>query len=212
MKSTDEIMHAYDVVASAYADAMFHELDGKPFDRKLLDWLAERASPLGEICDMGCGPGQVAAYLRTHGAQVSGVDLSARMVQVAQTLSPGVAFAQGDMRALDIANDRLGGIAAFYSIIHMPRADVVKAFGEFRRTLKPGGVALITCHLGDGDIGADDFLVKGVRFDGHLYQRAQIRDWLEAAGLRVTEAIERDPYPEVEHPSRRLYIFAERGL
>jgi SAM-dependent methyltransferase len=210
LKTTDGIQQSYDAVADAYAAAMYRELDGKPLDRELLDWLVERAAPLGPICDLGCGPGQIAAYLNAHGAAVCGVDLSAGMVRVARTLLPGVSFEQGDLRALDAPEASYGGIAAFYSIIHIPREDVPVAFAEFRRVLKPGGVALISCHLGDGDIGADDFLVKGVRFDGHLYQRAQIRDWLEQAGLRVTEAIERDPYPGVEHASRRLYVYAQK--
>lgn len=31
---------------------------------------------------------------------------------------------------------------------------------------------------------------------------------LDAAGFRVIERIEREPYPEAEHPSRRCYLLA----
>jgi hypothetical protein len=35
--------------------------------------------------------------------------------------------------------------------------------------------------------------------------------YLRSAGFDVREVIERDPYPEVEHPSRRAYIFARKA-
>ena len=57
-----DVQSGYDAVASAYADRFRDELGDKPFDTRMLDWLAERAGGVGPICDMGCGPGQVAAY------------------------------------------------------------------------------------------------------------------------------------------------------
>jgi hypothetical protein len=35
--------------------------------------------------------------------------------------------------------------------------------------------------------------------------------YLTAAGFEIEEIIEREPYPDVEHPSRRCYIFARRA-
>ena len=34
--------------------------------------------------------------------------------------------------------------------------------------------------------------------------------YLTTAGFEVEETIERDPYPDVEHQSRRAYIFARK--
>ena len=44
------------------------------------------------------------------------------------------------MLALEIADETFAGIAAFYSIIHIPRTDVVRALTELRRVLKPCGL------------------------------------------------------------------------
>lgn len=93
-----DVQAGYDAVASAYAERFRDELDAKPFDTKMLDWLAERAGPVGPICDMGCGPGQVAAYLHARGCDTCGVDLSAQMVRQAERANPGVPFERGDMR------------------------------------------------------------------------------------------------------------------
>ncbi|MGA2588568.1 MAG: hypothetical protein ABSH32_01510 [Bryobacteraceae bacterium] len=43
-----------------------------------------------------------------------------------------------------------------------------------------------------------------------LFPPSEIRRYLEEAGLAIEEVIERDPYPEVEHQSRRAYIFARK--
>ena len=51
----DELQSSYDRVATDYAEHFRDEMLNKPFDRKMLDWLAERACHLGTICDMGCG-------------------------------------------------------------------------------------------------------------------------------------------------------------
>ena len=81
----EDLQSSYDRVAEDYAEHFLDELERKPFDRKMLDWLAEKVGELGIICDMGCGPGQVARYLYEHGAKVCGVDLSAGMIERARS-------------------------------------------------------------------------------------------------------------------------------
>ena len=81
-------------------------------------------------CDMGCGPGHVARYLSEQGLEMVGVDLSPAMVERARRLTPQVEFRQGDMLALDVPDESWAGIAAFYSIIHIPRSDLPQALGE----------------------------------------------------------------------------------
>jgi hypothetical protein len=49
-----------------------------------------------------------------------------------------------------------------------------------------------------------------VDLDFCFFEREEMRRWLTEAGFTVTEAIERDPYPEVEVPTRRAYLFARK--
>jgi len=94
---TAKLQADYDPVAEEYAEKFFHELQHKPFDRELLDRFATRVQGLGPVCDLGCGPGQIARYLHERGVDAFGVDLSPAMVEVAQRLNPGIHFEQGDM-------------------------------------------------------------------------------------------------------------------
>ena len=134
-----KLLSSYDALAREYTDRFFHELGDKPTDRRLLDRLIEHVDGLGPICDLGCGPGQVARYLKDHGAEVFGLDLSPGMTIVAHTLNPDIRFRQGNMMDLEDGECSWGGIAAFYSIIHIPRARVVEALVELKRVLRPGG-------------------------------------------------------------------------
>src|SRR5581483_9633532 len=118
----------------------FGELADKPLDRALLDRFAERVRGAGLACDLGCGPGQVARYLHERGAAVIGIDLAPGMVAEARRLNPGITFEVGSMLALDVPDGAWAGIAAFYSIIHIPREDRPRALRELRRVLQPGGV------------------------------------------------------------------------
>jgi SAM-dependent methyltransferase len=144
MKNTiQNTQTGYDTVASEYADKFKDEMDDKPADRSYLDRLAKEVGALGPICDMGCGPGQIARYLHRQGVQTLGVDLSPKMVEEAGRLNPEIHFHQGNMLALPDAENSWGGIAAFYSIIHIPHEQIVDALLELKRVLRPGGVLLV---------------------------------------------------------------------
>ena len=199
---------SYDHVADEYVRRIFDELKHKPFDRQMLDRFAMSVREIGPACDMGCGPGHVARYLHEHGVQVCGVDLSQVMVDRARQLTPGVEFRQGDMTALDAPDAAWAGIAAFYSIIHIPHGDMIQALGELRRVLRPNGLLLLAFHIGDETIHLDEWWGQTVSVDFFFFRPAEVADYLCAAGFEFEEIIEREPYPDVEHQSRRAYIFA----
>ncbi|MGA9773469.1 MAG: class I SAM-dependent methyltransferase [Blastocatellia bacterium] len=205
-QSLRELEDGYNRVAKEYVERIFNELEGKPLDRQLLDRFA--TSVTGPVCDLGCGPGQIAKYLRERGVDVCGIDLSSEMVEQARLLNPGIEFAQGNMLSLDLADESLGGITAFYSIIHIPRAEVVQALGEMKRVLRPDGLLLLSFHIGDEILHVEDFWGERVSLDFIFFRPAEMEGYLKSAGFRVEETIERPPYKDVEHQSHRAYIFA----
>jgi SAM-dependent methyltransferase len=211
-ENQSELQGSYDRVAGEYAEQFCDEMDKKPFDRLMLEWLAEKVKGAGRICDMGCGPGQIARYLHSLGVDACGVDLSEEMVRQAKRLNPEIPFRQGDMLTLTgVEDEAYGGIAAFYSIIHVPRSSVVDALRELKRVLRRGGVLLVTFHLGQETVHKDEWWGEEVSVDFHFYESAELKAHLTAAGFEVEEVIERDPYPpDVEFQSRRAYLFAKK--
>jgi 2-polyprenyl-3-methyl-5-hydroxy-6-metoxy-1,4-benzoquinol methylase len=200
---------SYDAIAGEYAKRIYGELEQKPFDRQLLDEFADRVRQLGPVCDLGCGPGHVARYLRDRGVNAFGLDLSAGMLAEAKRLNAGFEFVRGDMLALGIRPGSLAGIAAFYSIIHFDRDRVPAVLAGLHRALRPGGHLLLSFHLGTDMIHATDFHGHAVDLRVMLFTLAEMTGYIEAAGFSIRQALEREPYPEIEYQSRRGYILAE---
>jgi SAM-dependent methyltransferase len=205
-----DVQASYNRIADEYVARIFKELEHKPLDRQLLDRFAGEVQAVGLACDLGCGPGHVARYLHERGVRVIGVDLSPVMVESARKLNPGIDFTQGDMRSLEIEDGALAGVAAFYSIIHIPRTEVVAALVEMKRVLRPGGLLLLAFHIGDEVLHLDELWGRPVSVDFIFFRPEEMTAFLGAAGFQVVEVVEREPYPGVEHQSRRAYIFAEK--
>jgi SAM-dependent methyltransferase len=208
---TRSIRESYDRLADEYARRLFNELQQKPLDRELLNRFAAAVAGRGDVCDIGCGPGHVARYLRDAGATVFGVDLSPQMLQQARKLNPDISFREGSMLALDLQEGSLAGIAAFYAIVNIPHKFLPIVFREMARVLQSEGLLLLAFHVGDEIIHENELWDQPISMDFFLFQTSAIRHYLEDAGLVIEEIIEREPYgPEVEYQSRRAYIFARK--
>ncbi|NJC82023.1 class I SAM-dependent methyltransferase [Planosporangium mesophilum] len=207
---------SYDAVAERYAVEIAGELADKPLDRALLDCLVELSGNTGKIADVGCGPGHVAAYLAGRGAEVVGIDLSPGMVEVARRRNPGLRFEVGSLTALPVPDATWAGAVCAYSIIHVPSGRRPVAYAELARAIAPGGWLLISFHLSDADRSAgetahlDDWWGTEVDLDFHFLDQDEVADGLTEAGFDVRSRTVRDPWPGVEHASRRAYLLASR--
>jgi SAM-dependent methyltransferase len=180
---------AYDGVATLYAELFSDILDKLPLERALLTAFAGLAD--GPVADVGCGPGHLTAHLAELGLDVFGVDLSSEMIALARQAHPGLRFDEGSMTALDIADGTLGGILAFYSVIHMPPRDLPVVFEEFERVLKPGGHLLLG-FLAGADPQPQEYDHKVVL--AYRWSPDSLADLLRQAGLVEVARLRREPY------------------
>jgi SAM-dependent methyltransferase len=203
------IVPSYDAIADEYAEQYFNELDGKPFDREILDRFAASVKGRGRVCDLGCGPGQIARYLAARNVDAFGIDASAAMIATARRLNPKLDFQQGNFFALDLADGALAGIAAFYSLIHCARAEMGRAVTELACVLQTGGRLLMTVHQGAGEVTREEAYGKRTAFVATLFSEDEVRGALTSAGLRVDELTQRPPY-DFEYQSTRIYALATK--
>jgi SAM-dependent methyltransferase len=199
---------SYDELAATYTERIFSELAGKPLDRHLLNRFAEDVRGHGLVADLGCGPGHAARYLHDQGVRMLGIDLSPRMIDLARQRSPDIEFRVGDMRTLDLPDGALAGIVAFYSLIHIGEPEMGATLRELRRVLAPGGLLLVAFHIGEETVHRDELWGHTVSLDFRFLMPSPMVARLVEAGFVVLERVEREPYPEVEHPSRRCYLLA----
>lgn len=212
MTDGDEIARDYDRLAERYSLELGDELEGKPLDQALLRYLVPPADRGGLVGDLGCGPGHVSRYLADLGADVVGVDLSAEMVRQASATHPHLRFLVGDLRRLPLADGSLAAAIALYSLIHFDDdEDLRTACREIARVLAPHGEVVVAFHRGrDRVVRPGELWGIPVDLGFRFLSDGTVIRALTEAGLLVTARVHREPYPGVEHPSRRTYLIAKR--
>ena len=115
-------------------------------DRGWKRHLADRAMsgvapPTGSVkaLDLACGTGDIARELSTRGADVIGLDITPRMVEIASHKSAVSActFVVGDMMALPFRDAHFDLVTVGYGLRNVP--GLAGALREIRRVLRPGG-------------------------------------------------------------------------
>ncbi len=107
----------------------------------LLDAAGVRAGM--RVLDVGTGPGDAAAAAVARGADATGVDIAAAMVELASRRHPGAVFVQGSATELPFADGTFDAAVGNVVILHVGEPE--RAAQELARVLVPGGgVALST--------------------------------------------------------------------
>lgn len=187
---------SYDRVADNYVEMNLGDITTHPWLNAAIDGFAAAVRDLGHpVLDVGCGPGSVTAYLATeHGLGVSGVDLSARMIDHARRLHPDQRFAVASATELDLEHSSYGGILGWWSLFNLPRHVLPSVLESFAQALVPGGHLIIATHMGDGEIERTEaYGAVPVTWTTHLWQPEQLTTLLTAAGL--------DPVAELRLPT-----------
>jgi len=99
------------------------------------------------ILEAGCGSGRWVAWFARKGYEAAGLDWSEGLCDAARASIPGCRFEAGDIRAMPFGDGEFGSIVSLGSIEHTPDGPVA-ALSEFRRVLRPGGIAIITVPYG----------------------------------------------------------------
>lgn len=204
------VLTAYDALAGAYADHLSDELEGKPFDRWLVQRLGREA--VGPVLDVGCGPGQITAALAAAGADVSGLDLSPAMIDQARTLHPELDFEVGDLSRVlrPRTASGWGAVTAWYALVHLAPAELPPVIAGLARVLAPGGLLSLAVHHGTGVRHVESLFEVPVELDFVLHERDVVLSAVAAAGLVDIEWYLRSPLPGVEADTERLYVLARR--
>jgi ubiquinone/menaquinone biosynthesis C-methylase UbiE len=221
---------SYNIVALKYAEKFLKELDHKPFDQAYLKHFYEVNQFHGKFLDLGCGPGQTTKFLYDCGCRnLTGIDLSSGMIEIAQKEFPQIEFLVGDILSLPYDDCGIGSIIAFYSIVNFTLEQVEKAFQEIYRVLKANGQFFFSFHIPpqaqeqqqppalsthesnqSNEIHLEEFLEEKVDMLFYFFEMNTIIKLLQSLHFTIIDVIIRYPYPQ-EHPTQRAYIIAQKS-
>ncbi|GAB2574985.1 class I SAM-dependent methyltransferase [Kribbella endophytica] len=192
----ETVRTSYDRVADNYVEMNLGDITTYPWLRTAIDGFAAAVQGLGPVLDVGCGPGDVTAYLAERGLDVSGVDLSERMISHARRLHPRHSFAVASATELELSDSSLGGILGWWSLFNLPREVLPQVLETFARALVPGGHLILGMHQGDGELKRTQaYGGVPVAWTTYLWQPDALWALLAAAGfspvadLRLSESV-----------------------
>jgi len=156
-----------------------------PWLKAAVDAFIDAVKPIGPVLDVGCGPGTLTAYLAERDIEVSGIDLSPRMIDHARRLYPQCTFTVGSATDLDLRPASLGGILGWWSLFNLPRNILPTVLASFAAALLPGGQLIIATHVGDNDVERSEaYNGVPVRWTTYQWKPEQLIALVQQAGLR----------------------------
>ncbi|WP_211241008.1 class I SAM-dependent DNA methyltransferase [Pseudonocardia spinosispora] len=199
---------AFDAIGAAYDDA-FPDKEGQLAAGA---WLVDSLPAGSRVLDLGCGTGvPTARQLTDAGLDVLGIDLSARMVELARQRVPSATF-----RLLDIADLRPGaesfaGVAAFFSLLMLPRAEIPEALATVRQVLGAGGLLTLSMVEADVDYQPIPFLGQTIRVSGYRFD--DLCAIVAAAGFDIVGTDTRTYAPAVggAPPEQQHFLRCQRS-
>jgi SAM-dependent methyltransferase len=203
---------AFDAIGDRYDEAFPHK-EGQVAAGA---WLAASLGPGARVLDLGCGTGlPTARQLADAGLRVTGVDLSAGMLALARRNVPQATFLQADIADLieggPLAAASFDGVAAFFSLLMLPRPEIPYALGAIRELLEPAGLMALSMVEADVDDVAIPFLGNTIRVSGYL--RDELHHVVADAGFDVIkeDAYAYAPASTDVPPEEQIFLYCRRA-
>ena len=176
------VAKGYDAIAHRYLEWGAPSVARRRYLQRLLGLLPEGAA----VLDLGCGAGVPWTRTLARQCRVTGVDISAAQIALARRYVPEARFIQSDMAALDLPAAGFDAVVAFYSLIHVPRAEHAALLARIAVWLRPGGLLLLTMGAGDTPAGYEADWLGAPMFWSH-FDAATNRRLITEAGFAILE-------------------------
>ncbi|MEQ1103805.1 class I SAM-dependent methyltransferase [Acinetobacter ursingii] len=161
------------------------------YEKAWLDhFLALLPATDASVLDLGCGSGHpIAAYLIENGCQVTGIDRSEVMLEMARESFPEQTWIDADMRHFHF-DQQFDGILAWDSFFHLTPDDQREMFAQFSAHAKLGAALMFTSGPSHGE-------AIGEMFGEPLYHASldaeEYRALLAQYGFDVVKMVAEDP-------------------
>lgn len=200
---------AFDAIGDRYDEAFPHK-EGQLASGA---WLARTLPAGSRVLDIGCGTGvPTSRQLAEAGHSVLGVDLSRGMIDIARAAVPEAEFRVLDLAELEDSTrpGEFDGVAAFFALLMLPKAEIPVAMRMVHGRLRPGGLLALSMVEADVDDTSIPFLGNSIRVSGYL--REELRALVEETGFEIEseEAYSFAPATSDVAPEIQLFLNCRR--
>jgi SAM-dependent methyltransferase len=200
------VADGYDRVAERYARWTAEEVVDRSRPRYTA-LLLEHLPPGARVLELGCGGGGPTTRQLAERFALTGVDMSARQVELAGQRLPSATFVLADMTCLTFPPSSFDAVAAFYSLSHLPHGELPRLIGRVGAWLRPGGLFVASLSPRANRGTTEDWLGVPMYFSG--YSTEENLRFLAEAGLRVASA-QVETILENDRPASFLWVVATR--
>jgi SAM-dependent methyltransferase len=146
------------------------------------------------LLHLGCGAGGNDYIFRRY-YQVTGIDISEKMLEIARELNPEAVYYHGDMRTIELG-ELFDVVVAPESIDYMKTEDeLYSAIMTAQKHLKPGGLFLVVANIAE-------------RFSQNNFVYTGSRDDIE---ITLFENNYIPPYPGTTYEATLVYLIRRNG-
>ena len=173
----------FDAIGAGYEDAFGRP----PVVERAVRELLERLPPGARVLDIGSGTGRPVAHdLAAAGHRVTGLDVSAVMIEIARRQVPAAEFVHVDVRDWTTEDAGWDAVCAFFPFLQMSRADTAGVLAGIARWLVPGGYLMVVTVPLDGERLPGEFLGHPVEITS--FAPGALAELVAAAGLEVVDS------------------------
>lgn len=147
------------------------------------------------VLDIGCGPGNVAKRLcEIKDLEITGIDLSAEMLELAKKNVPQGIFYLQDSRKANFLPESFDAVVLSFCIVHLEDAEAELVLENAVKWVRKGGYMYLSFMEGKrSGFETTSFSEQPLYY--HYFQEDEIRKLLELRGMECIRSV-RQGYPE----------------
>jgi ubiquinone/menaquinone biosynthesis C-methylase UbiE len=180
------VIEKYNKTAEEYAQSRIGTED-----KDELVKLKALLKPGNRVLDVGCAAGRDTRILKDMGFEVTGSDLSEKLLNIAKRTNPDIEFVLADMRKLPFADESFNAVWASAVLHHVAKGEMLGVLQEFRRVLTGKGILYIHTKAGQGLLRTNEATVKGEPREFELITAEELDEMLQDVGFMKIELEEK---------------------
>ena len=207
LSKTEITIHAYNKNANKYT-AKFKDFPA--YKNKIISFQKEHIPKGANILDLGCGPGHNIETIleRDNTCNITGIDLSAELINIAKKKHPYCNFLHHDIRLIT-SNTKYDVVIASFCIVHLSKTETAALISVISDILPKNGSLYLSFMEGDySNFESTSFTKNQIFFT--YYPAADIIEILNGCGITLYQ-LEKEDYREQDGSiTTDIFIFARK--